>query len=302
MTDEKSEAKKIKSLAQSPTASKSQTSDLTSWPSNFKDWLLNPCPIHSLACSIIPFIIARFIHICLNPTPVLDYHNFLNARSHLILVPLCSTQYTENKGEKIVEEVDVALGLLDYGGNFQNLVPDQTMKWQLCTAGRNVSIVLWTIFTVAPISHDIQWHEPGFTNYQILSGSQSVIQEVMLVSTHLPRGHPMQTAGDSRLPDGWSSGVTFRGQVEEDARPDRNLDRVSNLLAMEFWGDKSSQLSWHSWKRQPLLPQSVPQNWNGLEEYSLRAKAFIQKEDSWAGENLTQIESVWVFKDQLAFD
>lgn len=39
-----------------------------------------------------------------------------------------------------------------------------------------------------------------------------------------------------------------------------------------------------------------------MEEYSLRAKAFIQKEDSWAGEKLTQIESVWVFKDQSEFD
>lgn len=117
-------------------------------------------------------------------------------------------------------------------------------------------------------------------------------------------GQPMQAAGNSRLPawtDRWSSGVTFRGQVKENARPERNLDRVSNLLAMEFRGDKSSHLSWHSWKRHLPPPISTP-NWDGLQEYSLRAKAFIQKEDSWAGEKLTQIESVWVFKDQSEFD
>lgn len=116
-------------------------------------------------------------------------------------------------------------------------------------------------------------------------------------------GQLMQAAGNSRLPawtDGWSSGVTFRRQVEENAGPERNLDRVSNLLAMEFWGDKSSHLSWHSWKRHPPPPISTP-NWDGLEEYSLRAKAFIQKEDSWAGGKLTQVASVWVFKDQSEF-
>lgn len=103
------------------------------------------------------------------------------------------------------------------GPNYKVVTLFNCQKWWLPKGyAKEASTVLQMIFTATPISHDIQWHKPRFTHCQTLSGSQSVIQEVMLVSTHLPWG-PAHAARRRQQAAGLGSLVRKWGDVRRGA-------------------------------------------------------------------------------------